>query len=154
MYGSFRITMIQQRNGNTIEIQAISGTNCTGLSIHVVSGQKQTHGFYRSVQEGNSHVIHVGAGGAGELDLVVVATGLEDLLLKAFDEIPFGRRVHIQRVHDMVAVYVIEDRLFDIVVVVTVVHGPGAGEEGGAVLYRGVPSAMKDSPLSVTARYL
>ncbi|MBQ2482368.1 MAG: excinuclease ABC subunit UvrA [Bacteroidales bacterium] len=32
--------------------------------------------------------------------------------------------------------------------------GPGAGEDGGRVIFRGIPSQMKQSPESVTAQYL
>ena len=32
--------------------------------------------------------------------------------------------------------------------------GPGAGENGGTIIYQGTPQGMLDAPNSVTAKYL
>ena len=60
---------------------------------------------------------------------------------------------------DMVAqgntIYVIEHNLDVIRAADHVVElGPGAGEQGGRILYSGAPEGLKDCPDSITARYL
>ena len=79
----------------------------------------------------------VGAGRAGEHDLVVQVARPQDDVLEALQEGALGGGGHVQAVGDAVTLQVVEQRAFEHRVVVAVVERAGAGEEvevGVAVL--------------------
>ena len=71
----------------------------------------------------------VGAGRAGEHDLVVQAARAQDHVLERLQERALGRGRHVQAVGDAVALDVVDQRAFQHRVVVAVVERAGAGEE-------------------------
>ena len=71
----------------------------------------------------------IGAGRAGELELVVQTARLQDHLVELIDEALLGLAVHVQRMGDAVAHQIAKQGLLDAVRVVTVVENACATEE-------------------------
>jgi hypothetical protein len=71
----------------------------------------------------------VGAGRAGEHHLVVQAARSQHDVAEGGQELPFGHRAHVQRVHDAVIGEVVQQGLSEDGVVVAVVEGARAREE-------------------------
>lgn len=71
----------------------------------------------------------VRAGRAAELHLVVQAGGPQHQLPQPGQERAFGQRVHVQAVGDAVGGHVLQQPLFEVVVVVPVVQRAGAADE-------------------------
>ncbi len=71
----------------------------------------------------------VGAGGAGELDLVLQIARLQDAVVKGIQKVTLGRGVGIKAVGDAVALDIGDQVLLEERVVVAVVQRAGAGEK-------------------------
>lgn len=71
----------------------------------------------------------IGAGRSGELNLIVQPARLKDQPVEFFQKIALGDGPHVQGVDDSISLEVVDDRLFDGGVVVTVIESAGAGEE-------------------------
>ncbi len=71
----------------------------------------------------------VGAGGPGELNLVLVVAGSEDGVAELLQKGPLGGGGLVQPVNDTVALQIGDHRLGDLGVIVAVVEHAGAGEE-------------------------
>ena len=71
----------------------------------------------------------VGAGGPGELNLVVELAGREHGALELFKQVALGLRVQVEGVRDVVARDVVDQRLLQRLWVVPVVERAGAREK-------------------------
>ncbi|MNN40531.1 hypothetical protein D3C81_1546080 [compost metagenome] len=71
----------------------------------------------------------IGAGRAGELDLVLHLARQQHMALKGLQERFLGAGRHIEAVHDTVFRQVIDDRLLHDRIVVTVIQRAGTGQE-------------------------
>src|SRR5690606_1083727 len=86
----------------------------------------------------------IGAGGPSKLQPVVHVSRLQNDVVEAFQEILFGTGVHVQSVSDAIALDIIDQRLFEMRVVMAVVEGAGASEEVeiGIAVYVVQPAAL------------
>ena len=99
---------------------------------HAVKGAhqgKDVLAFFHLAGQLQSGLHSVGAGGAGELQLIGKPPGLEDLFLIKLDKLPLGACVHVQGVHHPVLLQILHQPVPDQVRVVAVVQGPGPAEE-------------------------
>src|SRR5690606_30381167 len=90
-------------------VKTVGEGNDVGTAFHLPG---QLHGRFHTV----------GTGGAGELHLVVQATGIKDVLLVRFHEVVLGGGEQVQALAHAVRLNVLKQRFFQNIVVVAVVQ--------------------------------